>query len=289
VQNRQFPTTVENNCIASKSGGAGFFNGISAKGSWNNIVGNTIANTWADGALYMRDGDLNVWAYNQVTDNNNGFWTMSGRSNIFIRNFFNNNAAYGKVLGGKEKNESSTGKLLRTGHFGNFANGPDSTLGETSYHFPSTNTLFTQNHFWYTRASASQKVNYWNAAVPSRDAVVSRNRVKQDNGPQWWVNSLFAPIAPNSNGTLNVDTRWNSKNTEAYKDFFDRMTLRSIFMNFIDDDAVKPTKQWFGNFAVWPNWSNSGFQRSKTNGFDYYESQGAFTVPPQCEWAFENN
>ena len=77
------PSVIENNCIVG--GGEG----ISTKGSYNTVVGNTVTEIKnLTGALNMRDGDSNVFAYNEVRDSRAGFEIWSGAGTFMALNYF---------------------------------------------------------------------------------------------------------------------------------------------------------------------------------------------------------
>jgi len=74
------PAEVTGNCL---NGG---FNGISTKSSFNFVSNNTITAMAGDGALYMRNGNFNVFDSNDVYNNNKAFDLWSGNGTVFVNN-----------------------------------------------------------------------------------------------------------------------------------------------------------------------------------------------------------
>jgi len=263
-----FPTSVENNCIASENGNNGFFNGISTKGSWNNVVGNTVANTWGDGALYMRDGDLNVFAFNQVTNNAQGLWIWSGIGNMFVRNIVANNTSNGSLVDGGQAGQRYTAAPDRPIFTGGPINPP---TGNTSNWFAPKANLITQNIF--TGDASSGAISHGTGALSA---------VKTMEYLNWTVK-------PDGSLSLNViedrsiiDTS-SVQDGQSYKEVFGRYYRKASLDKVKDHLGRRPKQAWFNqNFYTvdWPTWQSAGYVQEGYEGV--YQSQG-FTIPQSCK------
>ena len=271
-----FPTVVENNCIANASGiSRGFSNGISAKGSGNTIVGNTISGTHLDGGVYGRDGDLNVWAYNLVSDNARGLYMWSGQNNIYVRNTFENNTSYGQLVWGGESGQrqlpglnAGTTQMLNT-----FGTSPFSARSETSSWFAPVNPLVTQNVFTWqstpsglmTSASSSP-----NGTFAPQGAWLLNNSVKNTNGSTVMGSGLVDWAQnPANNGSARLSG--DEANAPAVNQIFNRTALQSIFDD-VSDPALRPTRSWLTS-----DWDGVGAGFSAPAGVSY-----GVDVPAVC-------
>jgi len=138
------PSIVEDNEIL---GGTG--NGISAKGSDNEIRRNEITRAQTDGALYVRDGHNNVYEANRVLNNPNAaaVWMWSSQDTVFRNNVFSGNE-WMLYLNGARHSPGS--RPLGWTPDQNPLSGvtfPSELAGNTSHQFATENVLFLNNSF----------------------------------------------------------------------------------------------------------------------------------------------
>ncbi len=179
-----FPTVVENNCVIGP-----FYNGISSKGSFNNVVGNTIVGTTGGGALYIRDGGSNLYANNVVIDSDSAFTFWSGTYNIMTRNHFERASWAGPNDRPGDSEPNKLGVIFRGGHD-----------GERFYdNLLSGDTIFdrlSNQPTNFDQSSLNGIENYW---LRPKDGLITRNTFK-NNDPDVSAAVLGADIGFDPSG-----------------------------------------------------------------------------------------
>jgi len=290
------PTVVENNCVVGP-----FYNGISAKGSFNNVVGNTIAGTIGDGALYIRDGDSNLYANNVVLDSDSGFTFWSGTYNIMTRNHFEriNWTGPNDIPGSAEPNH--LGVVFRGGHDGERSY-ENLLVGETIFDRLSNQpTNFDQS-------SLRDNENYW---LRPKDGLITRNTFKNYNpglrAAVYGADVGFNPMGVwvDHNGRVNngietvaitetdmfsnlldgIDRAGGNQLTDspAYQ-FLNRYWRKRLTELLIRDEENKPKSRWFDNANPTTRFAP---ERDRI-GFDYTKFGASFGIvqpnhaPDEC-------
>jgi|GEM_PF-3646715 len=121
------------------------FAGVATKGSDNLVKRNKLDNMYGDGALYMRDGNRNVFEDNLIENSFAGFYAWSGKQAIFRNNVFANNTRCGTINAAKHNGYRPADWDMSLDPL---ANQGLSFPNQTSHQFTNDQTLFVNNTFY---------------------------------------------------------------------------------------------------------------------------------------------
>jgi len=216
----------------------------------------------------MRDGDLNVFAYNQITNNDKGLWIWSGIGNMFVRNIVNGNKSSGQLVNGGQAGQ----RYNAAPDLPVFTGGPyDPPTGNTSNWFAPKANLITQNIF--TDNDSGGTISHGTGAFSADKTMEYLNWTLKPDG------SLSLNVIDDRS---KIDNRWD-KAGQSYKEIFGRQYRKASLDRVKEHRGRRPKQAWFDqNFYTveWPTWQSAGYVQEGYEGA--YQSQG-FTIPQSCK------